>query len=187
MICDFFKKNLVIESPRLILRPISKKDVGDLFQIYSDTEMMQNRALLPFKTIEEAQNLADFFIRGMKEKTMLRWGMELKENGQLIGTCGFTSFSEQDRKAELEFEMIGKPNKGRGLMRETILVLLNFAFTNTDINRVEALIETQDMKAPELLKKVGFKKEGDLREYKMRRGKLTDMTLWAMLRSDFPL
>ena len=72
-------------------------------------------------------------------------------------------------------------------MRETILVLLNFAFTNTDINRVEALIETQDMKAPELLKKVGFKKEGDLREYKMRRGKLTDMTLWSMLRSDFPL
>ena len=171
MICDFFKKNLVIESPRLILRPISKKDVGDLFQIYSDTEMMQNRALLPFKSIEEAQNLADFFIRGMKEKTMLRWGMELKENGQLIGTCGFTSFSEQDRKADLGFEMIGTP-KGRGLMRETILVLLNFAFTNTDINRVEALIETQDMKAPELLKKVGFKKESAVSTVTPRAAKI---------------
>ena len=176
----------MIDSPRLILRPVSKKDAGDLFEVYSDTEMMQNRDLFPLKTMEEARNLADFFIRGMKEKTMLRWGMELKENGVLIGTCGFTSFSEQDKRASIEFDMIGKP-KGRSLMRETILVLLNFIFTNTDINRVEALVESQDMKAPELLKKIGFKKEGDLREYKMRRGKLTDMILWSMLRSDFPL
>ena len=186
MIVECFKKNLIIESPRMILRPIKKSDVDDIFEIYSDVEMMQHHHLPALKTMEEAQNLTKSFIKGQNDKTMLKWAMELKENGKVVGNCGFSSFSEKDKKVQLDFDMSGKL-KGRGLMREALLMILTFAFTRTDINRVEMLLESSDLRAQTLIKKLCFKKEGEMRQYKMRRGELVDMTLWGLLKMDFPL
>ena len=70
-------------------------------------------------------------------------------------------------------------------MRESLLVSMNFIFTSTDINRIETLVETQDKRQQDLLTKLGFINEGEMRQYKLRDGKLRDMGMWSILRRDW--
>ena len=55
-------------------------------------------------TLEDAIAQVDIFCKSFEDKSMIRWGIELKENKKIIGTCGFFAFSE-DRRF---FNILGK-------------------------------------------------------------------------------
>lgn len=184
MIRDCFKKNLVIESPRLTLRPIEKNDVGDILEVYSCNDLMRYYHRPPFTTIDEAKEHTENLMRAQKEQSMIHWGLELRSTGRLVGVCGFHSFSEESKKARIDFDATSKL-KGYGLVREALLVILHFMFTSTDINRIEIFVESANTSAATLLSKLGFTKEGEMRQYALRRESLTDMSLWALLREDW--
>lgn len=90
MLTDIFEKDINLETPRLKLRPITQDDAQDIFEIFSDKQVMKYYDLLPFETLDRAKQQADFFAKGFEKKQMIRWGVELKESGKLIGTCGFS-------------------------------------------------------------------------------------------------
>lgn len=181
---ELFEKNLFLESEWLILRPIEEIDAEDLFEIFSDADVMQYYDLLPFKSMEEARRQTRFFMQALTDRTMIRWGIVLKERAKLIGTCGFFAFSDNDRKAELGYEL-NKKYQHRGIMSEALALILDFAFTGSDINRIEAFIEIPNVASQALAGKLGFVKEGEMRDYELCRGQLIDITLWALLRKDW--
>lgn len=183
MICELFDKKLVIESARLILRPLKPSDSEDLFEIFSDKHVMEYYNLPAFKNISEAVNQVDVFISSLKNKTMIRWGIELKDSRKLIGTCGLFSISEESRKAEMGYEL-NRKYWNRGIMTEALRTVMNFIFSQTDINRIEAFVEIPNTSSQKLLNKLGFTKEGILRQYELCRGELIDITIWGYLRND---
>lgn len=183
MIKDLFDKNLILESERLLLRPIKESDADDIFEIFSDKEVMKYYDLLPFSSINDAVNQVEIFRKCLSEKTMMRWGIELKENGKLIGTCGFFAFSEENMKAEMGYEL-NREYWNKGIMSEALKMIIDFIFRETDINRVEAYVEPMNTASLKLLESLGFTKEGLLRQYEVCRGNLIDITIWGLLRND---
>ena len=183
MIKDLFDKNLILESERLLLRPIKKSDTDDIFEIFSDIEVMKYYDLLPFLTKDDAINQVEVFRKCLSEKTMIRWGIELKESGKLIGTCGFFAFSEESLKAEMGYEL-NREYWNKGIMSEALKMIMDFIFRETDINRIEAYVEPMNTASLKLLESLGFTKEGLLRQYELCRGGLIDITIWGLLRSD---
>lgn len=125
----------------------------------------------------------EFFTQGFEQKTMLRWGIEYKDNSKLIGTCGFFAFNEDARKAELGYEL-NSIYQGRGLMSEALGAILRYIFAETDINRVEAYVEPLNIASRKTLEKLGFTKEGTLRQYERCRGEIIDICVYGCLRSD---
>ena len=183
MVKDLFDKNLILESDRLLLRPIKESDADDIFEIFSDKEVMRYYDLLPFSSINDAVNQVDIFRKCLSEKTMIRWGIELKESGKLIGTCGFFAFSEESLKAEMGYEL-NSNYWNRGIMSEALKIIIDFIFRETDINRIEAYVEPMNTASSKLLESLGFTKEGLLRQYELCRGGLIDITIWGLLRTD---
>ena len=183
MIKDIFDKNILIQTKRLLLRPLTQSDAQDIFEIFSDKQVMKYYDLLPFKNIERASRQIDFFIKGFEERSMIRWGIELKENSKLIGTCGFFALNEDVSKAEIGYEL-NRSYQGRGYMTEALDAILRFIFSETDINRVEAYIEPPNIASQKTAEKVGFTKEGTLRQYEMCRGERIDICVYGCLRSD---
>lgn len=181
---ELFEKNLILESERLVLRPLEEKDAENVFEIFSDTEVMRYYDLLPFKSMEEAHRQTRFFMQALADRTMIRWGIVLKENEKLVGTCGLFAFSDADKKAELGYEL-NRNYQRRGIMSEALPLVLDFAFSNSDINRIEAFIEIPNTASQLLAGKLGFIKEGEMRDYELCRGQLIDITLWALLRQDW--
>ncbi len=183
MIKDLFDKNLMIESERLLLRPVRESDADDIFEIFSNKEVMKYYDLLPFNSISDATNQVDIFRKCLEEKTMIRWGIELKENKKLIGTCGFFAFSEESLKAEMGYEL-NRNYWNRGIMSEALKMITDFIFHKTEINRIEAYVEPLNTASMKLLESLGFTKEGLLRQYELCRGQLIDITIWCLLRED---
>ena len=183
MLTVIFEKDINLETPRLKLRPITQDDAQDIFEIFSDKQVMKYYDLLPFETLDRAKQQADFFAKGFEKKQMIRWGVELKESGKLIGTCGFFAFNEDALKAELGYEL-GSAYQGKGYMSEALSAALAFLFRESSVNRVEAFIEPPNTASQKLAQKLGFTKEGTLRQYERCRGELIDICVYGLLRSD---
>ena len=178
-----FKKSILITTDRLVLRPVLHGDAQDLYEIFSDRQVMKYYDLLPFESLERAKEQIEFFTRGFEQRTMIRWGIELKQSGKLIGTCGLFAFSEDALKAELGYEL-NSSYQGNGFMTEALKAVLDYTFRECGINRVEAFVEPLNTASQGLLEKLGFTKEGTLREYERCRGELIDIIIYGLLRSD---
>ncbi|MBQ6567355.1 MAG: GNAT family N-acetyltransferase, partial [Treponema sp.] len=127
-----------------------------------------------------------FFMQSLKDRTMIRWGIELRENAKLVGTCGLFAFSDDDKKSEMGYEL-NRNYQRRGIMGEALTLVLDFAFSSSDMNRIEAFIEPANTASQALADRLGFVKEGEMRDYELCRGKLIDITLWALLRRDWEI
>jgi ribosomal-protein-alanine N-acetyltransferase len=74
---------------------------------------------------------------------------------------------------------------GRGYTQEALVALLDYGFSELNLNRVEADIDPRNIGSAKSLERVGFTKEGHLRENCIVNGELTDRALYGLLRREW--
>jgi len=79
---------------------------------------------------------------------------------------------------------LSTPYQGRGLMTSALDQLVDELFARTTLERIEARCSIENDASYRLLEKVGFRREGLLREYFQLRGRRHDNYLYAYLRRD---
>ena len=178
---DIFDEDMILKSDRLILRPLTKNDADDFYEIFSDREVMRYYDVLPLENKEQAEIMLGGFIKALADRSMLRWGIEYK--GKMVGTCGFFSFKDDCMKAEMGYELNSAYHR-LGIMSEALTMILDFIFEKSGINRVEAWVEPDNTASKAVLKKLGFTHEGTLRQYEFCRDGIIDITVWSILRND---
>ena len=80
---------------------------------------------------------------------------------------------------------IGEKHSRNGYMKEALKLLIPSAFVDLRLNRIEAATLEENIASRNLLKKIGFKKEGVLRKYLKINGNWRDHILYGLLESDF--
>jgi ribosomal-protein-alanine N-acetyltransferase len=183
LICDDFPQ---LETKRLMLKEISEIDCKDIFEIFSDEDVLKYYDIEPLKTFEEANNLIHLLDRRFKNKKGIRWGIHLKDTNKLVGTCGYQSLNIQSLRAEIGYEM-SKDFWGQGLMKEALKAIIDFGFNNLSLNRIQALVESDNKNSIHLLHRIEFCEEGILREYECCKGIFKDLTILSLLKSDYLL
>jgi [ribosomal protein S5]-alanine N-acetyltransferase len=173
-----------LETDRLVLRKITKDDASNMFSYLSDSEVMKYYGLEPFKTINEALDEISWYQSLEKNHTGLRWGITLKENGIIIGSCGFHNFVSQHFRTEIGFEL-SRDYWGKGIAGEALKAIIAYGFQHFGFQRIEALIEPPNLLSQRLVEKQGFMKEGLLRKYEYTRGKFDDLYMYSLLKEDF--
>jgi RimJ/RimL family protein N-acetyltransferase len=79
-----------LETPRLILRALRMEDADFIFKEWGDlvvTHYMRDEE--PLKTREQAEEMLLPLQTPEKMPGFKWWGIEIKEKGCLIGTCGY--------------------------------------------------------------------------------------------------
>ena len=181
---ELFRNYRELQSERLLLREITARDVSDIFEIYSDPEVMlyfDDR--FAFQDLSEAEQMISGYQNEIRDQNGMRWGIVLKESGKLIGTCGFHSISDYHKRIETGYDL-NRHYWGKGFMSEALSLIIDHAFTVSDVNRIEAFVETPNTASRALLEKLGFKLEGLLREHEMCRENLIDIQILSLLRKD---
>ncbi|MCB2291540.1 GNAT family N-acetyltransferase [Clostridium sp. CS001] len=178
------KKFPEIETSRLILKEIIETDDKDIFEIFSDDEAMKYYDIEPLKDLEEAKQLIQQLNRRFKNKKGIRWGIHLKDNYKLIGSCGYHSHNKQSFRAEIGYEL-SKEYWGQGLMQEALQSIIDFGINNLALNRIQALVEPKNIKSINLLQKIGFNEEGTLYEYEFYKGEFKDLAMLSLLKVDY--
>ena len=159
----------VLETERLELRLMEADDLAFVFQHFSSIEI--NRYLLdeePVQTMEQAQEIIDFYIPP-EGRLHNRWILTLKEDGTPIGTCGFHKWDQRNHHAEIGYDL-GTAHWGKGYMTETLQAALLYGFEKMELNRIEAIVYPENTASLRLLERLGFQKEGLLRQF-FRHGK----------------
>jgi ribosomal-protein-alanine N-acetyltransferase len=173
-----------METERLILRPLRPEDSEGLFRIFSDPEVTRHLEITPLKFASEGKALLDYFNGQFERKTGVRWGIEQKKDGVLLGTCGFHSVELWVFKAELSYD-IGRPYWGQGIVPEAARALLRHAFEVMGMNRVQASVIPEAAASAKVLEKLGFLREGVLRETGYWKGRFWDKVTYSLLKREW--
>ena len=79
---------------------------------------------------------------------------------------------------------IGAPHARQGYMKEALLAVVHYAFTQMDLSRLEAACLPENIASRGVLEKCGFKYEGVAQSYLQINGRWRNHVLYANLRSD---
>ncbi len=173
-----------LETNRLVLRNITKDDANSILKYLSDEEVMKYYGLEPFQTIEDAWSEISWYQSIKANQTGIRWGITLKEQGKVIGSCGFHNIVSQHFRTEIGFEL-SKEYWGQGIAAEAVDAIIRHGFEQMEFQRIEALIELPNIPSQKLVEKKAFKREGLLRKYEYTCGKFDDLYMYALLKEDF--
>ena len=174
-----------IETERLVLRLVAESDLPALLQVNASDEVT---ALLPYATWRSIADAEAWLQRmnGLQATGLaLQFVIAGKSTGQAIGTCLLFRFEAGSARVELGY-VLGRAHWGQGLMREALEALIGCAFGSMGLRRVEAEVDTRNGPSARLLQRLGFVKEGVLRERWVAKGQTKDVEMYGLLAREWP-
>jgi diamine N-acetyltransferase len=166
----------------VFLSSIEKEDVDILYQWINDKELVHyNSYYKPVSWFEHEEWIKNT----LNDPLIVLFGIRLEENKKLIGTCRLHSINYRDRKSELQIRIGIKEMSGKGYGTQAINQLLEFAFSELNLNKVYLYVFIENVRAVKSYQKAGFKVEGTLLQDAYINGRYLDTYLMGILRSDF--
>jgi RimJ/RimL family protein N-acetyltransferase len=175
---------LALSTPRLSLRPLQPADAAALFRIYADPDFMRYWSSAPWPGIETAHALIAADQRELAAGLHLRLGIFRNADDLLIGTCSLFKFDESNRRAEIGYGIAPECWR-QGFMTEAVGALVRYAFNELKLHRLEADIDPRNTASARSLEKLGFVREGLLRERWLVAGEVSDSALYGLLSREF--
>ncbi|MBM7587770.1 ribosomal-protein-alanine N-acetyltransferase [Bacillus pakistanensis] len=173
-----------LRTDNLILREITEQDAQALFEYFSSDKAMQFYGMNPLTTLEQMKNIVKGMASGYEKKQAIRWGIQLKDQQELIGTIGFNNWSNLHKKAELGYDL--NPRYWRkGYMFEAISKVIQFGFEEILLNRIGAFVYLDNEASNRILEKIGFHQEGILKDYYFSYDRYHDVYVYRLLQSEF--
>ena len=176
---------VTLRTNRLFLRPLVASDADSLFAVFSDPTVMRYWGTPPWSGVTKAQELIVNDLEDMLAGKLISLGIELLATSQLIGTCTLFRLMRECKRAEIGFGM-SSSCWGNGYMHETLNALCAFGFQELGLNRIEADVDPRNLPSIKCLERLGFQKEGLLRERWIVKGEVSDSYFYGLLRSDWP-
>jgi len=172
-----------LKTARLHLRPLQRNDARAYLDIFSDAETMAFWSNEPIDSIAEAEDMLQQDIEWVTSGAALCWGIARPEKNCLIGKISLYFFSRQNRRAEIGY-ILNRRYWRQGLMTEALGAVLDYAFDELELHRVEADVDRNHAGSLALLEKFGFSREGVFRERWFVHGKWHDSVMLGLLAPD---
>ncbi len=112
------------------------------------------------------------------------WGITLKGEDAIIGSCAFVSFGPDFHYAETGYEL-HRAYWRQGIMAEAMPAILTYGFTELGLHRVEAATDPRNTRSQSLLLKLGFTYEGNLRQRFFFRDQFLDAHYFGLLKDEW--
>ena len=173
-----------INTSRLSLRAISAEDVDDFYAVYSNPEVMRYWSTPPLANKEAASKLINEIQESIERHEILKWGIALRASDKLIGSITLFHMDFTHRRAEIGYAQ-GRAYWGKGYMQEALRAVLNHAFETLNLHRIEADVDPRNDGSVRTLERLGFQREGYLRERWQVNGEIQDAFFYGLLRPDW--
>ena len=174
----------VITTPRVVLRWISEDDIDGLYKVFSHPQVMRYWSTGPLPNRAAAAEMQREIAAGNLNSTMLKWGLALRESNTVIGTTTLFNLNLDNGRAELGYAM-GREHWGKGYMNEALQALLSHAFEVMNLRRLEADVDPRNTPSIRTLERLGFQREGFLRERWHVNGEIQDAFFYGLLRREW--
>ncbi|MFC1686103.1 GNAT family N-acetyltransferase [Nanoarchaeota archaeon] len=170
-------KKPILNKGRLILRPFRLADAKDLIAIKSTTRTMGKINTLP---------KAKLGIKNMNSKKHGYYlSVVLKEEKKVIGYVELCHLNWWEYKAGEICYAINKKYTGKGYATEASTILIDYCFKKLKFHKMYADTDPKNLASQKVLKKLGFKLEGVIREKHYSNGKWEDELDYGLLKKEW--
>jgi [ribosomal protein S5]-alanine N-acetyltransferase len=173
-----------LSTDRLLLRQIQPGDAEALFAILSDRQVTEFYGHEPHQSLDDTQELIRQIQARYARREALRWGITLQGEDRLIGSCSLHHFDSGFHRVETGYEL-NRAFWGKGIMTEAMSAILTYGFTELGLHRIEAIIDIANERSKDLLLKLGFTYEGNLRQRYSFRDHFEDEHYFGLLKDEW--
>ncbi len=184
LIYRLFSRIPPMDTDRLSLRAMKVSDAPDMFAYAHRADVTEYLTWLPHRDIEETRDYLTEVGRRYRTGDFYDWALICREDGHMIGTCGFTSFNYNADSAEVGY-VLNPVYQGRGLATEALRAVMRFGFAELSLHRIEAHFIEGNMASRRLMERVGMQFEGYARESMFIKGRYRTIGTCAVLRHEF--
>lgn len=173
-----------IRTERLLIRPLVETDTADLFTIFSNPLVTEYAIGYPHETDEESQNYIRSVLDAYEQGTAAIWGITLMDDPKLIGIVGYELWFSDHHRAEIGYTLAHE-HWGNGYATEALHGAVNYGFSQLKLNRIEATAQPGNTASWNVLEKVGFEREGFLKQFILSRKKYRDVYFYSIVYEDW--
>ncbi len=120
----------------------------------------------------------------MKRDHSYSYGIFKRDSEELIGSIGLFKVERGPAHSCIMGYVLDKAHNGQGYMTETIPLLVNYAFEELQLHRIEAGVKPANLGSIRVLEKSGFHQEGIARKNLKINGKWEDHLILAIINED---
>lgn len=171
----------ILETDRLVLRELNEDDAISILNCFSNNDVLRYYGQKPLTSTDQVKQIIRNFSMNFNEKRGIKWGIELKGKEGIIGTIGFQEWSQEHKRADLSYALFPE-NWGNGYASEAVSKAVTYGFEELDLKRIGAVVFSENKASIKLLTKLGFQKEGVLRNYLYQNGVPFDTNIYSLLR-----
>lgn len=162
------------------IRKFQEKDIENKIKWINDSS---NNKYLHYELPLEYSKTLNWFHR-IKDRTD-RYDAVIEADNIPVGLIGLLSIDENNKKAEYYIVLGDTRFKGKGIAHRASKLILEYGFEKLDLNKIYLYTERENIKAQRLFEKVGFIKEGLLKEDIRNGHELVDRYVYGICKEDF--
>jgi ribosomal-protein-alanine N-acetyltransferase len=167
---------------QIYLRPLEREDAPALAAWINDPEV--RRTLNRYQPINLREE-EEFITRSAQSEHDLGLGIVLTDGDRLIGAAGLHRMDFKNRHACFGIFIGDKAEWGKGHGHEATSLLLKHGFETLNLNRIWLMVFEYNLRGIRAYERLGFKREGVLREDVFNEGRYWNTYLMAMLRQEW--
>ncbi len=146
----------ILTTDRLTLRQLASNDEREIFSLRSDSEINKYLDRQTSTSIDDARNFINKVNENISKKDSLYWAITLSEKNVLIGTICLFSFSDENDKCEIGYELLTN-YQGQGIMKEAVEKVIDYAFNTIKVQTIEAIFHRDNQGSLKLLEKFALR------------------------------
>jgi RimJ/RimL family protein N-acetyltransferase len=181
-----FDKEMMLETDRVIVRPIALSDVEEFATIATEPSLWLYTPTL-INSPEKVKGYVEAGVRDWDAKTRMMLVIISKESNKIVGSTSIGSIAFEHQRAEIGWTWLHPDIQGTGLNKECKFLLLNFCFDHLDLVRVEFKTDVDNVKSRKAMLKIGCTEEGTLRSHTLlNNGRRRDSVYYSILNNEWP-
>ncbi|WP_373898069.1 GNAT family N-acetyltransferase [Haloimpatiens sp. FM7315] len=178
-----YEKFPILETKRFLLREVKREDLKNIYEIYSNIEVVKYQGMKEMCTLNQAKKSIDFIIKGFKNKKYIKWCIAEKATEKVLGCISLENFRDNNLIAEIGFTLNIKYWK-QSIMSEALKEVTKYAFNEIGLKSIEAKIHKDNIASIKLCLKLGFliKCHKNKSLYNIKTEKYEDMSIYVLMK-----
>lgn len=148
--------SIILETERLLIRPLTQADIDDLHAMLSDIEVMRYYPAVHSR--EESEKWLDGILRDYESNGYGMLGAYLKGGREFVGLAGIMRRQIEETERYFLSYLIRKELWKQGYATEAVRSLLDYHFRKLGTPKVQALIRPDNAPSIALAEKLGLRR-----------------------------
>ncbi|MCC9071561.1 GNAT family N-acetyltransferase [Flavobacterium sp. F-65] len=166
------------------LELINENHAQPIFDLV-DANRMHLREWLPFVDRMQTVEFAENFVKGTMQRNQdgNEFAFVIIANGKAVGRIGIYKIDGQNKIGEIGY-WLAENLQGKGIITQSCKAIIDFGFSNLQLNRIEIKCGTENLKSKTIPEKLNFTHEGVLRQGELLYDKFIDLHLYSLVKND---